>query len=480
MKKAKAKKTKMKPGKMSVALELHNDFVKIAGAFFTKGAKIFRMVKKDFSSKASDTRAQEVSAILKKYKFPKENLLLSIPRHLVMTRILHLPSVSDDEIICMAKMEAIKQMPYRDENIITGHRVIEKFKDGYSDVLLAIVQESTIKRFINTLKGGNLRIEKVALSTESLFAWYMMLEKRRENKTEVAAVVNISSGYIDIAILENEKLVFTRAFSYGADDAYTSTDSIDEIKKSIATFEKEKNKKVQKIITSGGENKGRTAEEVLRKEFDIPVKFIPQDEGIKVDSSSDADLKEVSYVELIGLSAKSKSIKINLLPEDMIQDNEFRIFKKSILKTTILLGCIVLIVLGIFIKKIFDKSKYIALLDAKITAMEPEVIRTRRMREDIRIIKNVIQKKPLAIDIVGEIYKIAPTDITFNMVDYESKKSLILRGSASSLSSIVGFISILEKSDYFESVKIRYTAKRKTSGKELTDFEIMCLLSGSD
>jgi len=66
------------------------------------------------------------------------------------------------------------------------------------------------------------------------------------------------------------------------------------------------------------------------------------------------------------------------------------------------------------------------------------------------------------------------------MVDYESKKSLILRGSASSLSSIVGFISILEKSDYFESVKIKYTAKRKTSGKELTDFEIVCLLSGSD
>ncbi|MCK4463821.1 MAG: PilN domain-containing protein, partial [Candidatus Omnitrophica bacterium] len=291
------------------------------------------------------------------------------------------------------------------------------------------------------------------------------------------ALINIDSEYIGIDIMEKEKLVFTRGFSYEGKDSYVGKNAVDEIKKSIATCRKERKLNVDKIFISGAKNRIKVIEPILKEELGIPIDLIEQARNVELDKSIETDLAEASFIELIGLSLKNKDMKINLLPESMIEDNQLRFLKKSLMKTFALLISIILIFSGIIVKKIFDKSRYLLLLNSRIKAIEPKVIKTRRMRENIKIIKNVIRKKPLAIDIITEIYKITPQGITFNLLDYKSDKSLILRGDAPSLDSIIKFISILEKSQYFEDVKIKYTRKRSAAGTQLTDFEIICLLS---
>jgi len=106
-----AKQNKNKAKKISVALELHNDFVKIVAVYFTKQGSSVRLFKKDFFSKESDSVSRELANIFRIHKLPTTRIFLNIPRHFVMTRMLSLPSVKDEEIKNMVSMEAARQMP---------------------------------------------------------------------------------------------------------------------------------------------------------------------------------------------------------------------------------------------------------------------------------------------------------------------------------------------------------------------------------
>jgi len=245
------------------------------------------------------------------------------------------------------------------------------------------------------------------------------------------------------------------------------------------TFQRERATNIEKILISGAQVGVGEIEPVLREEIGLQLEVIEQARGIQISKRMPADLDETSYIELIGLCMKHEEMKINLLPQSMAEDKEFMFLKKSLTEIGIFCIAILLVLGGSVVKKIIDKAHYLGLLNSKIEAMEPQVTKAKRMREDIKIIKSVVQKKPLAIDVLSEIYGITPAGINFNLMDYESGKSLVVRGHGPSLDSVITYMKTLEDSRLFESVKVKYTAKRATRDSELTDFEMVCILTST-
>ena len=85
-----------------------------------------------------------------------------------------------------------------------------------------------------------------------------------------------------------------------------------------------------------------------------------------------------------------------------------------------------------------------------------------------------LQKKPSTLDIVSELLKIVPNEISLVSLSYAEDNQLILRGQSPNLNSIFTFVSELEKSKVFQgfSPKIRYATQKKTQAGEIVDFEI--------
>jgi len=360
--------------------------------------------------------------------------------------------------------------------------VLDKKKDGYADILLAIVQASSIKRFINILKSASLSLRRIALSSESLLNWYSLAGYKKEKEAEQSlaiGLININSTYIDIDMIEKGRLTFTRAFSYLTKDL-CAEDTIGEIRRSIDTFQRERKTGMGKLYVTGPSLLTDKIALALKREIDLPIELIDQFEGIKIEDDHGVDSGNASFAGLIGLATKGAEMDINLLPESMIIEDQMVVLKKELFTSFVLILCMILGLAGIAAKKIYDKSLYVKLLNEKIDLMEPKVRKARKMRDDIRIIKDVIQKKPLAIDVLSEIYKVTPESINYNLMDYEVDRSLTLRGNASSLDNVIKFMSVLENSGYFENVKIKYTAKRTVGGKQVTDFEIAASLNKAD
>ena len=460
-----------------IFLEFHGNFFKIAGLKSARRRPVFTLIKKDFSDAGSESIARQIDQTFKEYNLPRKKVTLNISRHLVMARFLNLPSTDEREIKSMVDIEALKHIPYRGEEIAIEHSIIEKREDGYSDVLLAIVQCEIINRFIDILKKAGIRPVKVTLSSEALLAWcFLIKEEAKQDLKAATALVNIGAEYIDIDIVESDKLKFARAYVYDTTSAKQCRMAADEISKSIATYGKIGGR-VDKIIISGAGSKIDILLPFLKESSDASAEVIPQGQNRVFDKRTAVDLSAVSFVGLIGLALKGERSGINFLPRKLAEDNRVQILRKTFIKTAVLLTGIILAVAGLMAKNWLDRSAELTRLKARIEQIRPLAAEAKRMRESVRIIKRELDKKPLAVEVLTEVYRIAPAGLKLNLLDYRDKQSLILRGDAPALDVIVGFVSRMEGSEYLENVEIKYTTKRSAGGRNFTDFQISCLLS---
>ena len=104
--------------------------------------------------------------------------------------------------------------------------------------------------------------------------------------------------------------------------------------------------------------------------------------------------------------------------------------------------------------------------------------RAKKMAKEIDLVTSKIAERPLAIDLANEVFKITPSGVSLTMMEYESNKTITLRGTAPTLSDVFKYVTILGKSAYFKNVKVKYANKRVSQTSEMADFEIVCMISG--
>lgn len=447
-------------------MEISDSHVKVVEAKIAKGKREITRI----------ALSESINQIIISHDVTNHNIRINIPRHLATVRFLKLPSTDEEEIKNMIKIEAVKQVPYGDEEVISGCRIIEKFNDGYSNVLLAIIQGNVVKRFLDILKGLKIEsVESLSLSSEALFLWYLVAGKHIEEKNVL--LVDIDSDHIDIDVLEDNRLVFTRGVSHDKDLASTSETIVDQIRISIAAYQKESDKTIDKIVISGVRDRVNECRDLVIKESKVPVEILDQMTNIPITANVVIEQKAASFVELLGLTLRPQDAKINLMPEELQAERRFKLLQGNAIKMLILTGFIIMVSSGLLIKKIYDKSIYVSNINLELKKISPQITKAKKMLKDINLVEEEIDKKPLAIDIIREVYKITPSNITFTMLNFETQKTLIIRGNASNLANIFKYISALEDSSYFENVKVKYANKRIMANKETADFEIECHIS---
>lgn len=408
--------------------------------------------------------------------FVPKKVLLNVPRHLVTARFLKMPSVDDREIDKIVKIESIKHLPYADEKVIYGYKVIEKMEDGYSNVLLVIAQASVINNFLEILKKASIgAVRSFSLSSEALYAWYL-LSREDEDRGNIM-LINLDAGRIDIDVVNGDKLVFTRGAAYSASDPERREKIAQQIKISINTYKKESASDVSRIVLTGSKIETDGCCQAFSKDLKLPVDVIDQARNIPMGENVNLPIEESSFAELLGLALKSDDIKIDLLPEDAAEDVRISSTKNAIITTLLVIAILVTLVFGVLIKKMHDKYVYLTKINAELKRIEPNVTVAKKMMKDVSVTRQIMERKPLAIDVFTEACGITPAGMSLSTLDFESSKSLTIRGTAPTLADVLRYVTILENSPYFEGVKVKYANKRMSDNKEITDFEINVVLT---
>ena len=451
--------------------------IKAAIAEVSKGKKhITGLISEPVSGQDQDAAAEGVKKIFLSLGFTPQKVLLNIPRHLVTARFLKIPSIDDRETDKIIKIESIKHLPYTDEKVIYGYRVIEKSEDGYSKILLVIAQASVVNNFLDILKKALVSgIKSFSLSSEALYSWYA-LSRDAEEKGSVM-LVNLDSGRMDIDVVEEDKLVFTRGAAYSSSDPEKIEKITRQIETSISTYQKESANSVSRIALTGSKKETAGCYPAFSERLKLPVDIMDQIKNIPIDENINPPVEEASFTELMGLALGSDGIKINLLSDDAMEEARITSTKNTLITAVLLTALLLTLVSVVLIKKMHDKYVYLASISAELKKMEPGIAVAKKMMKDVNVTMQIMARKPLAVDLFTEACGINPAGMSLSTLDFESGKSLTVRGIAPALGDVLRYVMILENSPYFEDVKVKYANKRMSENKEITDFEINAVLT---
>ncbi|NOX97532.1 MAG: pilus assembly protein PilM [Nitrospirae bacterium] len=450
--------------------------------------------KKCLSSSKKDI-SQALRELLHELKIRPEHLITSIPRHLTTIRYLELPSGKKAEIKEMVSFQAVKLIPYSREEMIIDHQIIETNKEGYSKVMVIIVHRDVINKHLEILREADLSPENIKLSSQAISNFYFLSQGEQNTVNESpVALIDIDFSLTNVEVVFQKKLIFSRSLSLGITHLLEEQKGlggetaqgkwkkklINEIKQSFAAYKRErKNQEITRIVLGGSTTDFPGLDKDLREEFSLPVEIIDLFANLDIAKGispvQKIEGKEVSLWTVLGLAAAGSKTDVNLLPLDIQQEREKESSRKNIVLTITLSLIALLLIFTIFFEKLHEREKYLDFLNQRILQTTPLAAQVKTMKERIKVIQNRLNEEGSSLDILSELYRIIPKEISLTVFKFDKDKLITLKGTSSAMSDVFKLITVLEKSTYFENVEHKYAKTRR--GKDITDFLIYCSLT---
>ena len=137
----------------------------------------------------------------------------SLPEDEVVSRLVRLPPLKDDEIKEALRFEAETFVPFPLDKVSIDYEVVERDEAGRLMVFAIAAKNDIIQRYVSLFKTLNLNL--VALESPAV-------AMRRTLGISVSAsesvmVVDMGEKYSDIVIVHNNNVLFTRAMSVGGE-----------------------------------------------------------------------------------------------------------------------------------------------------------------------------------------------------------------------------------------------------------------------
>ena len=467
-----------------IVVEIGNDWLKIVegkvvtGGIGTRGVHFVKL------SEIKGSVSDALGRIFKDNKWSKHNVLLCLPRHLVTTRILELPSVNLKEIDDIIGLHIGKQTPYAREEIIYSYKVIGSGKEGYARVFLAIARRNLVNERVDILAKAFIKPKKIALSSEGVSHWFNTFYARNLMLPDSQAVVliDIDSNYSDFIVTYKGNLWFSKSILIGANhlieekNVYLSKFA-DEVSHSIKIFNEELNNiKLVRIFLSGAAKNIGDLDEHLKAQFGLPCEVIdPFNNLLGTDKGqvTSTNTRFISLTPAFGILAQHKKLEFDLMPSETRMEQMMEEKRKNLTLTGILFSAIILTLSILMAVYINNKNVYIAELKSKADSMKSASDDVDRMRLVVDLVHERLDASGDVLNLLNEIYKLIPKEVYLTDIDLENSGKIVLKGRANTISDVYKFVTTLAGSVFFEKVRNTYATSKEENNNAYADFEIV-------
>ncbi|MCW5943383.1 MAG: pilus assembly protein PilM [Fimbriimonadaceae bacterium] len=200
-----------------------------------------------------DSLGTALKALLSELKPRTNQALLGLPPHCFTARVLNLPSMPDDEMrmVVQGELERLQVIEPGGEGF--DFRALSS-PDEHGEVpVLVTSARSDVLAALERL-GESLNLKIVGVEPVSLG---MMRVAGQEVKSEAAAIVAITEGRSDIALVHQGSLVFYRRVSIGATDLLADPAPPEDGEKRDATVIADRYDSLAEEVTLGGRQLNR-------------------------------------------------------------------------------------------------------------------------------------------------------------------------------------------------------------------------------
>lgn len=434
------------------------------------------------SQKLSD---EEKGGVLKEYlnkhKLKCKYVVVGLPRNEITIRMIKLPTIDKNEIKSMLSYEVEQLVPFNSEDLILDYQMLSTDEKGYSTINVFILQKVIIQKYMKLCQECGFEPSKFQIRIGALVNLLnYMIETNKLDLSEhnIYSIFSIEDDTIEIGTIENKCLIFSRGVRL-------SSNNIDvlmtEIKKTEESYNREFNRSLfqDKCFIedySVSPDVKESFKSTISNYSEINLGDIFNVASNKGDNPEITNF-DARYAVAGGLALQNyptSIIDIDLLPEEIKDAKDVKAIRKSAVEFSILLiGIIILIYFNIntifMIKE--NKIKY---LQKQITSLKPIGSEIKKMRAKILVIYDQIDMRNSPLEILTEIVKVTPPDISLNSFHLDISNRLTLGGEAMDFSKPYKYIATLEQSKYFKNVSSQYVTRKRIGEQVTVIFKITC------
>ncbi len=396
-----------------------------------------------------------VQGFLRDHRISPATVFMGIPRSAVIIRYLDLPMAVKENLRQTLNYEMEKFIPLSADDIYFDHQIISESKENEQiTVLLVVVKRETLSPYLKLRSQLGVGISGIEISSTALAEYFLAQDGK--NRPPFSAFIYSQKGRVELGVLQNGALAFSRTLSAKEDEANAKERLIYETEKMRQAFE-EPDVPLETVLCA--------AEEDLS--FFDPLGETTHME-VHPANLAGAGIPSVGIVPAYGLALKGlrkDRMHINLLPQDL-RKKPSRIAHYTMF---FLAGLTLLAAMawggGTVLKHrwtLDGLNREIDQLSAEIKRIEAIKAKQKSLENRIRYLDRLERGNVPVLDVLKELSVRIPEDAWVKQLDF-SEKGITINGEAASASEL---IPLLEDCPIFKNVAFLSTISKARNGME--------------
>ncbi len=399
----------------------------------------------------------------------EKSVSVGLPRRLVTLRQVQLPHAPPDQLRSMVAFEAQQYILFSIDEVILDYFVVPDAPgSGYGDdmttVMLAAAQRSIVGEIITSCERAGLSVKRLTVSA-------LALAENAALETEPTAILDIEPGEVDVAMVSQRRLLFTRASTLEP-SSFTSEGAgqrlADEISRSLTAYSNEfRSLPLQQILLAGSaEQEIQVLEASLPDLLELPVRRL----RTRIVDTNEAG----AYATAVGIALQSRTDgigQINLIPRDR-EEKRAASAKRQTRLAGAAAGVLVLGAGLLWLQAASAKAQKQALLTRQAN-LDLQEITSRldakkksvgQLQEFASALTGGIARRQPLVDVLYALDDCVPhsPDIWLTQTNFERGGTITLRGETKNEMSATDFVLALQRSGAFSEVRLGYLGEAQS------------------
>lgn len=431
---------------------------------------------------------QEIIRVLKQqvrkdYKKKVVPIIFVLPRRWVLLKHMRLPSHEEQEVRKMVGLQLGRQIPYALEEVVFDCHSLEQEDSGYTRVLVVIAHKNILMRFFGIFQDAGLHIDQVTMASLGVLSWGQYCGEKPP-LVSAMMLVDVGASYTDICFCMQGRLLFSRSLDIGvkAFKQNAAESFFKELNLSIRTYQKERwGPTIAGLqIFSSWDSMEALAQ---RYQFEIPLPIVVDNVFAHISCSRKFNKNvfeqypDMSLTAAVGVLLAPSAMQINLKPAEVDARKKKRAQKRQGVRALVLTGVLCVLISGYVVLMGQRQQQVLAQVQTEFKVTQKAVKQLRQRREFIDAIRQEQTSQWFVPDVMAELYRITPKDISFHFLRLDKKKSLSIQGYAFNRNDVNDFQAQLVQSSLFNEVTLKFTTQRKIFQQDLVEFKFIVILA---
>lgn len=399
-----------------------------------------------------------------------KSVVACMPRRLVTVRFARLPAAPPEQMKSMVMFEAQQYILFSlDEVMLDYHTVTGPLpgfgvtdSDDMETVLLAAARRSLVNELLTIFDKSGLELRQLSASA-------LALAEHARDVLEPTALIDIQPGSMDVAVVSDGRLLFTRATALdlegiAPDVAQRKLD--EEVARSFTAYQNEfRSKVLSHVFLSGSSATIRDAgrlEQSLSGILEMPVsrlhnRLIPP-----------TDTEIIGYATAIGMALQTQPnglVPISLVPDERAERRARQ--SKRIKQQLSLVGATALVIATVWYAHgmLDKKARQDALTlsaNKTLVASKASLSTVQKKHDKLMAFSTELEKgldrRHTTVDVVVALHSALPptADLWLTQLSYTRGGLLTLRGESKTSTAPTDLVIALQSCGAFRDVKLGY------------------------